>query len=84
MYNGNIFLLAEIGMASQGASSVEGCPCPQGSPFPAQVAGQPLTQAQEREADRLRHSGGLFVVVREFGYRKNGHGMCFQGPKLAR
>ena len=31
------------------------------------VAGQPLTQAQEREADRLRNSGGVFVVVRELG-----------------
>ena len=31
------------------------------------VAGQPLTQAQEREAQRLRNSGGVFVVVRELG-----------------
>jgi hypothetical protein len=30
-------------------------------------AGQPLTQAQERETDRLRNSGGLFVVVRNLG-----------------
>ena len=28
------------------------------------VAGQPLTPAQEREANRLRNSGGMFVVVR--------------------
>jgi hypothetical protein len=27
----------------------------------------PLTQAQEREADRLRNSGRVFVVVRELG-----------------
>ena len=31
------------------------------------VAGQSLTQAQDREAQRLRNSGGVFVVVRELG-----------------
>ena len=52
---------------------------PSGSPWPrhlfrvrslsceCKVAGQPLAQAQEREADRLRNSGGVFVVVRELG-----------------
>ena len=30
-------------------------------------AGEPLSEAQEREAQRLKNSGGRFVIIRELG-----------------
>ena len=57
-------------LAREGADSVGGYPSPLSFDWlscECKDSRPTLTQAQEREADRLRNSGGLFVVVRELG-----------------